>query len=309
MLYTGSKGMMKNLGLFLISVFVTIGALAGDLKVNVDEVRVYSQPNPSSDVLTTLFKGDVVKTSNKVIPGFQKIKVESSNGSVIGYVKNSDLATKSVAKPGVPKSIKPTQQRRPIAMRSRGLVKNWAVFLTGGMNYQTQGDRTITTSDGSTDVVSSLSGLSTIFGLTLQFPLSESMAGKLFFDMKSVAVTGSATYQATAGVAATPSDFILREQFLTFGGGIQYYFSKFWWGGAGMQIDKVNSGTIKAGGTTEVSLTSSDLTMFFGAYASTGYDFALFKNIYLTPEVKFVFLFSKPLIFEGDFVLNLGYSF
>lgn len=307
MLYTQKRGHMKILSLFLVSIFTAIGGLAADLRISVDEVKVYSQADPSSDVVTTLFKGDIVKTSNKPTPGYQKVKVSTSGGDIIGYIKNSDL---QIAPPKAQQGRKPVQRQVIKPVKGRGLSTKWSVSLIGGMNYQLQGARTYTNpNDASIYNITSLAGLSTEFGLGLQFPISGKFAGKAFVELKSIAVNGSATYQATVVSTAVPSDISLKESFLVFGGGAQYYFSPYFWAGGGLQVDKTSSGSLKAGGNPDITLTGSDLVMFFAAYVNTGYEFELFRNFYLVPNLKVISLFSKPLIFEVDGTLNFSYAF
>ncbi|MBK9293977.1 MAG: SH3 domain-containing protein [Oligoflexia bacterium] len=297
-------GMLKK-GLFLIIILMAYATLtqAADLRITADEVKVFSSPNPSSDIVTTLFRGDIVKVSNKPQPGgYQKVKVSTSGGDIIGYVRNSDLN---------PKLRQQTKQQQKQQVRSvvrrgpRGLSTKWSVFLYGGMNYQLQGARSYTNpNDLVTYDITSLAGLSTQFGLGLQFPIQGKFAARAFFELKSIAVNGSATTSS-----AVPTDIYLKEQFLTFGAGAQYYFTPYWWLGGGLQVDKTSSGTLKAGGEPEVTLLSNDLVMFFAAYLNTGYEFELFKNFYLVPNFKAVMLFSRPLIFEFDGTLNFAYAF
>ncbi len=322
---------MKSI-IFVVATFVMftgMRASGADLTINVDQVKVYSQPNPNSSVMTTLFKNDTIKASNKPVPGFQKVLV---NGKDIGYIKNSDLLPRVPNLKQLPGAkqlpqaagLKPMQmknqplaqkanmvRRRVVARRSRGISQRMAISVLGGLNYQTQGSRNYVAPDGSAANISALSGLNIpILGVQVQFPITSSISLRAFVEfVKSVSVSGSATYQTNPLVTAVPTDTFLKEQFLSFGLMGAYYFSPMFWGGAGLQVDHANSGTLKFGSFPETALSGTDLPNFFMGFGAIGYDFEVTSHIFLTPELRVGALFSKPLIIEVDALVNAAYAF
>src|ERR1017187_6771234 len=73
----------------------TLAVAAGSLEINVEQVRVYSQPDANSEVITTLFRGDSVPVSSKSPEGFKKVLIREGSSKRVGYIKNSDLGARS----------------------------------------------------------------------------------------------------------------------------------------------------------------------------------------------------------------------
>lgn len=293
-------------------VFLTLTAVlafsskgvAGDLKINVQEVKVYKEADPSSEVITTLMRGDNVKVSNKNPPGFQKVLIQSGGANQIGYIKNQDLMVRGApaARPG-----QPQQPGRRVVARS--LRNRWGVALIGGINYQSQGSRTSTEASGAVDNYGTMGGIGTRFGLGLQFPISTKFSGFGYAEMKNVSVSGTGSQIPAGQTTATPQDIFLKETFYCGGLAAQYYFSNAFWAGAGFEYDYNSSGTLKVGSQAEAPLDALNLVSFFYVYASAGYNFALSNKLYLTTDMRIGTLLSRPLIIEGDFGLRFTYAF
>lgn len=263
-----------------------------------NDVTVYSEPGPKGVPLVLVRKGSVVQVVSDKIPGYQKIVVKTNKGSRVGYIKSRDLVAPS-----------PRSEKR--SGGSAGLEKAFSIAVHGGLNYQTQGGRSVTETDGTLLNLSTLSGSSTLFGLELQFPLTflKHLAAKIYVQLQNVSISGTATVVPPVGVTSTGAQTILNEQFLNFGVTPIYYFSPQFWAGVGFQLNTGVKGSFTINGYNPQDLSSSQIPKFFGMYGVSGYDFKLGKSIYLVPQLRLGALFSTPLIYEGDFILGLAYKF
>jgi len=277
-------------------------AHANELTIEASQVRVLEEPSNDADEMATLEKGDTVQVSKKgPVGGFLKVLVETNGRKRIGYIRVADLKARGGQK----------VSRRGLRRVPRSYFSRYGIGAILGLNYSTQGARRIESTDdppGSPVDVSSLSGLSTQYGFLVDFPISKTMAGRGYLLFKQMNVTGSATLRS---INPKPVDAFVSQTFLSIGGTWKYYGlpPSFTWWGAGLQIDKGLSGTIKYG-TLSTAVDSSYLPTFIFPYLAGGIDWMISRDWSLLPELRLgAITNTKPMIFEADFNLGVAYSF
>jgi hypothetical protein len=290
--------------LFTILLPVSV-ATADELTIEVNSVRVFAEPSTESDEIATLEKGETIQVSKKgPVDGFYKVLIKDDGRKRVGYVRLADLRGKG--KKGA-QVLKGGKRRRV----SRSYFTRYGIGLIVGLDYTSQGSRRIESTDnppGSPVDVSSLSGLSPQYGFFLDFPISNSMAARGYLILKQTNVTGSATLQSTN---PKPVDVFVTTSFVSIGGTWKYYGSpsSSLWGGAGLQIDKGLSGTIKYGNQT-TAVENSYLPTFFFPYVAGGIDWMINRDWGLLPELRLGSVVNaKPAIYELDFNLGVAYAF
>ena len=86
---------LLSLWLFLCIFLSITGAgvvvVASDLLILEDHVKVYAEPNTSSQVVAMVRKGAVVQVMVDQVPGYQKILVKTNKGNKIGFIRSTDL--------------------------------------------------------------------------------------------------------------------------------------------------------------------------------------------------------------------------
>jgi hypothetical protein len=292
---------------------------ADTLPINVGEVKVYSQPNTNSEVITTLFKGDHVPVSKKEIPLFKKVLITDGSNKKVGYIRNADLFPRGApgaAVRGVPRGSAKGPFRNQVGSRNfrklnRNMHKRYALGLSAGVNYQYQNSRTYSDASGANVAIGTLSGANFELAGFFDIPFSYNFKLHSYFALKTVNVTGTATYQLGT-VPALPESTILNETFLTVGALGEIYPSSRsnWWWGLGLQIDHGMNGSLTFGSFPPTTLQGSDLPNFVLGQVAIGYDFNLGGNIFLIPAFKLGgVLNALPIIFEGDFLLDFAYAF
>lgn len=314
---TQAPGAVLFAVLFVALGFTSTVLHADTMQIEVGEVKVYAAPNVGSDVITTLFKGDIVPVSRNPVPGFKKVLIKDASQKKIGYIRIADLGGNPAPRTAVVASKQPVQ--RPGTVQPRGTVARKVIktphnrhvlglFL--GLNYQNQGSRT-QNSNGTNASIGVLSGTSFQGGLFYDFPLSYNFSIRAYGEYKSVSVTGTATYQAS-NVTPTPTSTFLNETFLTVGALATIYpgARSNWWWGPGLQADVGMSGTLQYGSISPVALTGTNLPTFIYGYVATGYNFRLGPNFVLIPDLRIGgVLNALPIILEADVHANIGYVF
>ncbi len=303
-----------NILIFLTVLLGFTSANATDLLILADRVKVYSQPNASGSLIAIIIKGTLVQVGSEKIPGYQKVMVRTNQGNKVGYVRTADLNPNAAQSDQPPRAGAVSRNSRNQQVRSKttGLQNKFSISLLGGLNYQNQGARTLTESDGTIVGLTSLSGSSTVFGVGIQFPLSSwirKLALKMFVQLETISTSGAATVQPPLGVQVAGAQTVLNESFINFGVMPVYYVKPFLWVGAGLQFDHSTAGTFTINGFNPQTLSSSQLPNFTAFAVATGLDFQLGKRVFLAPEFRLGALFSIPVIIEADVLVNLTYAF
>ncbi len=278
------------------------------LTITVEQVKVYSQPSPDSNVITTLFRGESLPVAPKEEGGFRKVLLVSGSKKVLGYINSSDLTGNTIKQVprGTPSPMSMYEPEGP------SLHNIFSAGITFGGNYQYQGTRSYNDEEnGNAATVGALTGFNYQVGVFLNIPAGYNLKVHSYVHYKSVSVTGTATYSTTT-IAATPTDTFLQESFAVLGIMAQWYPTQrsSWWYGLGTQWDHGLSGTLKFGGFNPVALTGSDLPNFFTLYAASGAEFKLSRKLFLVPDFRLgVLANAKPIIIEGDLNMSLVIAF
>jgi hypothetical protein len=292
------------LGFFVVVIFALSAApaAADELLIQVNEVPVYGSPTSEAEVISTLFRGDAVPVSPKSPQGYRKVLLIEGGRKRIGYVKNTDLRSGGKG-PGA--RIVQKKKRRVRSMQNK-----LSFGLSVGGNYQYQGARSRSSSDGSSSI-SALSGMSYLFGGFVEIPFTPTLSAQAYVQYKNVAVTGSAKYSNSV-IPSQDTDTILKQQFIDVGALLKVFPStnaSWWWGGGG-EWQHAMSGTLKYSGFNEISLQGSDLPNFFFVYGAIGANFPLTNSIFLMADLRVgTLLISSPMIYEADALLHIGYVF
>jgi len=140
-------------------------------------------------------------------------------------------------------------------------------------------------------------------------PVTKAIAAKIYFELKTISVTGSANIISSSTIPTGAANAVLTESFFTIGTMGQYYFGTSFWAGVGLQLDKPSSGTLNIVGFNPSALANSDMPNFFYMYGVVGYDFQISNNFFIVPDIRVGALFSTPLIIEADATLGIAYAF
>jgi hypothetical protein len=289
---------IKKLGVAILFLFIYVDQAHAveDFTVLVPKLRVYSEPNLNSAILSVLNKGQTVKAGSNPGSGFKKVLIKAKNGkNTIGYIALADLTG--------PKRVRGRSPRDKGSIS--GLHEHWGFGLNLGFNYQTQGGKALTDAGGDMATTGKLSGANVRVGALLDIPFGSTFNGELFIDYKPTTLTGTA---AAGGTVTQTSDIILQQSVIALGTILKFYSGDTGnlWYGPGVELDHVGSSTLQVGSNAASSYMGSDS---FQAFAATGYDFIGGKNFFIVPNFRLGAAFSAPVTLEFDMIVSGIYRF
>lgn len=261
-------------------------------------VTVYSDPNSNSTVVTTLEAGDRVPISGKEYGKFRKILVDAGGKKQVGYVLESQLDGNRVRESGDQKK----KHQEGGAFHQKTSLGIPFVF-----SYARQGQWKFSDGSGSAVDISETSGVATFFGFSLDLPMDDDLALRIGLYFRKLSQTGNA--KPTGG-----SDKKIEKTVNFFGGNLiaKYYPSEsgdFWVGG-GAELSRGNKVNLVYADSEVVEVNESDFPTFFIIKGSVGYDFSLFGDFYLIPELDiFSAVNVSPIVFGADVVFTTSYAF
>jgi hypothetical protein len=85
--------------------------------------------------------------------------------------------------------------------------------------------------------------------------------------------------------------------------------SRFWWGGQ-LELSKVTSVRVTVNDGQPLDTSKVELPFYFLFAGSVGWDFYLFTDLFLTPELRLgAIANADPFILNAEAFLTLGYSY
>ncbi len=268
---------------------------AEELMVDKD-LEVYTEPNTSSDVLTILEAGEVVPISSQKAGKFRKVIIQTEGKKRIGYVL-SNQAGKSQNHEAKKTSEKDIYHHR------------FGIGVPVAMNYSMQSGWKFVSSDGSQTEIGPMSGAAFSIGASVDFPIEPTWSLRGEVNFRKSHMTGTAKPLSSSG---TSTEVERSMSFLSFGGSVKFYLNangNFWFGG-GAEIAKANEVDLTFGGRDKAIIAESDYPTHFIVKIETGYDYKIYQDFYLIPEIRGLGIFNtNPSTYGAELALTSAYAF
>lgn len=295
--------MRLQLGLLFGILFMAQGLWAAQELVFRQQTKVYSQRNPKAKVLTVYGKGDRVPVSSGKYGAWKKIIAEVRGKKQVGWVLNRDIRGAKIQNKDVDHAYTPSGIRRNLPRTYRKKI-GAGVFMSLSYYNQGSGDQEL---EGTyaTMKASSQSGMAPYVGVFGDFILGAKMNLRGYLAMRDMSRSGDAIFPPGVDSKSTR----INQKGISLGSTLKIYShpdSSSWWGG-GLELTKVSKTEIEASGGK--ASFKKDLFYIFG-HLALGYDFQLYKDIYILPEFRLGAAFNgEPFILNAEILIPVGYRF
>lgn len=296
----------KNM--LLLSLISSCPLAYGVLDLHVrDIIPVYSKPDTRSKVLMQLEFGDRVPISPRSYGSWKKVLITVNSKRRVGWVLNKDvLASADV----LDRAAYLNFERKQLKQLAKEIRQTSYHQGTGvGIGYLGSflfwGERSFELSDGLSGDVSAMTSTTFFPQLFIDFGAGKTWGLRGYVALRSTHFEGEAT-----------SDFIgskkteFEQAFFSLGLEFKFYkssMSSFWWG-IGAEVAQGQSiGVLYDGDQLQTS--DEDLPFFFIFNGSVGYDFRIWKSLYMIPQIRIGTVANQdPMIYLIDGVLSLAYQ-
>jgi hypothetical protein len=280
------------LALVILFPQLSLGADYVDIK---RATPVFDEPDDESIEITELEKGDRVPISPKEYNGYRKVLIKVEGQRKAGYIRNRDLQGQKV------------RTRDEMAGRKSSWHRRYGVGLAIAATYSSQAARKITESEGASVQVGEMQGTSSYFGFFGEVPVHEQWSASGSLLMRKSSMSGSARFSS---VQDTPVG--LTQQFIGAALTGKYYFDPRGdlWLGLRTEVSKANTVDLVYSQTNSATVDKSNNPLFILPQLAAGYDYQVFSNFFLLPELRAgAVVNAQPMICIVDVTVGLGYQF
>ncbi len=263
------------------------------------ETSLYALPTVESKILRILQVGEVITATISEKKYFLEV-LDKPNGSRLGYIHTAKIKGFRIKRLAMPSPSSQTTPYRELGYRqSYGLGLR---YLRVHMKQQAYSD----TINEVTYEFSEFESQGASYGLQLSLPSVNN------WNFRINLVQRTTSFRAQSKIKGVPNSYshITRNQkLLGVGLDINHYLTRRSYIISGVEISKGTDVDIQFGAQT-LATGKNDLPFFVLAKLGIGYDFEVFKNLYLNPEVEIgLDLNSDPLAHYLSFSVGANFAF